>query len=363
MNLPFQIVGVDHIGFIVGNAKHAAHYFQTLFGFNYVAYSGLETGDREVVSYVVQQNNIRFVFNSPLVPGSPLNEHLRLHGDGVRDIALRVNDARSAWEHTTGQGAISLSEPTTISDDNGTVVISAIHAFGDTVHTFVERKDYRGLFLPGYVKAKPSLRNHPVGLHSIDHIVGSHPEGDTEEIAAWYQKVFNFHRYWTVDDKDISTEYSALRSVVVADQDERIKIPLYEPASAERKSQVQEFLDFYGGAGIQHIAMTSTDIVATVRKLIANGVEFLPIPRSYYDRLPERVGRIEEKIDNLARLRILVDRDDDGYLLQLLTKPVEVRPTLFLEVIQRRGSRSFGRGNYKALFESIAREQEQRGNL
>lgn len=363
MQLPFQIVGVDHIEFVVGNAKQAAHYYQTLFGFERVAYRGLETGDRESVHYVLQQNNIRFVFSTPLFSDSPLNDHLRLHGDGVRDIALRVNDARAAWEHTTGRGAISLREPETVSDDHGAVVLSTIRSYGDTVHTFVERTDYRGLFLPGYVRSRSPVRTNPVGLNTFDHIVASHPEGEMEEAAQWYQKVFNFHRYWTVDDKDNSTEFSSLRSVVVADQDERIKMPMNEPASGKRKSQVQEYLDFYGSPGVQHIAMTSRDIIATVRQLIANGVEFLPIPRSYYESLSDRVGSIDEEIKDLAELGILVDRDDDGYLLQLLTKPVVVRPTLFFEVMQRKGSKSFGKGNYKALFESIAREQAQRGNL
>jgi 4-hydroxyphenylpyruvate dioxygenase len=363
MQLPFQIVGIDHIEFIVGNAKQAAHYYQTLFGFEQVAYSGLETGNRDSVHYVLQQNNIRFVFSTPLVPDSPLNDHLRLHGDGVRGIALRVNDARAAWEHTTGQGAISLQEPETTSDDHGEVVLSTIQSFGDTVHTFVERTDYRGLFLPGYVRSRSTVRTRSVGLNTIDHIVASQPEGEMEDVAQWYQKVFNFHRYWTVDDKDISTEYSSLRSVVVADQDEHIKMPMNEPAPGMRRSQVQEYLDFYGGPGVQHIAMTSKDIIATVRQLIANGVGFLPIPRSYYETLHDRVGNIDEDIKELAELGILVDRDDDGYLLQLLTKPVEVRPTLFFEVMQRKGSKSFGKGNYKALFESLALEQAQRGNL
>lgn len=363
MQLPFQIVGIDHIDFVVGNAKQAAHYYMALFGFERIAYRGLETGDRESAHYLLQQNNIRFVFSTPLTPGSPLNDHLRLHGDGVRDIAFRVNDAQLAWEHTTSRGATSVREPETVSDSHGKVVLSTIQAYGDTVHTFVERKEYRGLFLPGYVRIKSPLKARPVGLRTLDHIVSNQPEGKMEEIVQWYQKVFNFHRFWTVDDKDISTEYSALRSIVVADEDERIKMPINEPAKGKGISQIQEYIDFYAGPGIQHIAMSTNNIIDTVSRLCENGVEFLSIPRSYYRTLVDRVGTIDEEIMDLARLGILVDRDDDGYLLQLFTKPVEDRPTLFFEVIQRRGSKSFGKGNFKALFEAIEREQERRGNL
>jgi 4-hydroxyphenylpyruvate dioxygenase len=363
MNLPFQIVGIDHVGFIVGNAKQAAHYYQSLFGFERVAYRGLETGDRETVSYVLRQNNICFVLSTPLTPESDLNEHIRMHGDGVHDIAFRVNDARSAWEYTTGQGAISIREPHTISDDHGPVTLATIRTYGDTVHTFVERTRYRGLFMPGFVRTLSPLKTQPIGLQSIDHVVGNLPEGEMETVVKWYQKIFQFHRFWTVDDKDISTEYSSLRSVVVADHDERIKMPINEPASGKRKSQIEEYIDFYRGPGVQHIAMSTGDIIGTVRKLTARGVEFLLIPPSYYEVLPDRIGEIDEEIKELADLGILVDRDDDGYLLQLFTKPLEDRPTLFLEVIQRKGSKSFGKGNFKALFESIEREQARRGNL
>jgi 4-hydroxyphenylpyruvate dioxygenase len=363
MNLPFQIVGIDHVGFIVGNAKQAAHYYQSLFGFQRVAYRGLETGDRETVSYVLRQNAICYVFHTPLTPESELNEHLRLHGDGVWDIALRVNDARAAWEHTTARGAESVREPETITDDHGPVTLAAIRTYGDTIHTFVERTSYRGLFMPGYVRTLSPVHATPVGLEAVDHIVGNQPEGEMETVVKWYQEVFNFHRFWTVDDKDISTEYSSLRSVVVSDFEERIKMPINEPARGRRKSQIEEYIDFYRGPGVQHIAMSTSDIIRTVRELTARGVEFLPIPPSYYDALPDRVGEIDEDISDLAELGILADRDDDGYLLQLFTKPLEDRPTLFLEVIQRKGSKSFGKGNFKALFESIEREQARRGNL
>jgi 4-hydroxyphenylpyruvate dioxygenase len=362
MKLPFQIVGIDHIEFLVGNAKQAAHYYQMLFGFEHVAYRGLETGEREKVSHVLRQNNICFVFSTPLMPDSPLNEHLSLHGDGIRDIAFRVNDSRTAWKHATSQGAVSIQEPETISDDHGRVVLSAIQSFGDTIHTFVERTNYRGLYMPGYVKARSLLKTRPTGLHLIDHVAASLPEGDLEKVAEWYQKVLNFHRYWTVDDKDISTEYSSLRSVVVADSDERIKMPLNEPAAGKRKSQIQEYLDYYHGPGVQHIALSSDNIVDTVRKLTKNGIEFLPIPRSYYQTLRERVGDIEENIGELAQLGILIDRDDYGYLLQLLTAPVDDRPTIIFEVVQRKGSKSFGKGNFKALYEAIAREQAKQKN-
>ncbi len=363
MKIPFTISGTDHVHFIVGNAKQAGHYYQTQFGFEPVAYRGLETGEREFVSYVLQQDKIRLVLTTPLSADSKLNEHLRLHGDGVRDMAFWVDDARAAWEFTTGNGAVSVQEPATLSDENGRVVTAAVQTYGDTIHTFVERNEYSGIFLPGYEMYKSTLKAKSTGLKYIDHFVGNQPENKMQEVAEWYEKVFGFTRFWTVDDKDISTEFTALRSIVMVNDNMRIKMPINRPAAGLRKSQIQEFVEFYNGPGVQHIAMTTDDIIETVRQLRANGVEFLPTPRTYYDVLEERVGKIDEDIDTLAELGILVDRDEFGYMLQIFTKPVEDRPTLFYEIIQRKGAESFGKGNFKALFESIEREQARRGNL
>lgn len=362
-NVPFKIFGTDHVRFIVGNAKQAAHYYQTQFGFEPVAYRGLETGDREKAAYVLQQNKIRFVLTSPYKANSPMNIHLMLHGDGVRDVAFWVDDARAAWEYTTSRGAVSHLEPTTYEDENGAVVLASIHTYGDTLHTFVQRDNYQGVFLPGFVPYKSPLPTRPVNLNFVDHFVGNQPEGDMEKIAQWYENVLGFHRFWTVDDKDISTEYTALRSIVVTNDNERIKMPINRPAQGLKKSQIQEFVEFYNGPGVQHIAMDTKDIVGTVKMLRENGVEFLETPASYYEMLPERVGEIEEEIHQLAELGILVDRDEHGYLLQIFTKPVQDRPTLFYEIIQRKGATGFGKGNFKALFESIEREQARRGNL
>ena len=363
MGLPFQVLGFDHVGFIVGNAKQAAQYYRCLLGFDLVAYKGLETGDRDLASYAMRQNEVTFVFTSPLLPGSDLNEHLRLHGDGVGDIAFTVDDARTAWEHATRHGAVSAAEPRVVSDDRGEVVTAAIRTYGDTIHTFVERTRYNGVFLPGFERAEVPGPAEPAGLEIVDHIVGNQPEGRMEPVADWYQDVFGFHRMWTVDDDDIHTEYSSLRSIVVADDREIIKMPINEPARGKRKSQIQEYVDYYSGPGVQHVALLTGDIISTVRKLTENGVDFLPTPRAYYDTLEKRVGKIDEDVDVLADLGILVDRDDDGYLLQIFTMPVQDRPTLFFEAIQRKGARSFGKGNFKALFESIEREQARRGNL
>ncbi|RMG32243.1 MAG: 4-hydroxyphenylpyruvate dioxygenase, partial [Methanobacteriota archaeon] len=291
------------------------------------------------------------------------NIHLMLHGDGVRDVAFWVDDARAAWEYTTSRGAVSHLEPTTYEDENGAVVLASIHTYGDTLHTFVQRDNYQGVFLPGFVPYKSPLPTRPVNLNFVDHFVGNQPEGDMEKIAQWYENVLGFHRFWTVDDKDISTEYTALRSIVVTNDNERIKMPINRPAQGLKKSQIQEFVEFYNGPGVQHIAMDTKDIVGTVKMLRENGVEFLETPASYYEMLPERVGEIEEEIHQLAELGILVDRDEHGYLLQIFTKPVQDRPTLFYEIIQRKGATGFGKGNFKALFESIEREQARRGNL
>ena len=363
MTRPFKLLGFDHIGFIVGNAKQATHYYESVFGFHRAAYRGLETGEREVTSYVLQQNDVKFVLNTPLHGGSPLNDHLRHHGDGVFNIAFGVDDAKAAWQHTTSRGATSVQEPTNESDDNGEVITAAIRTYGDTIHTFVQRVSYDGPFLPGFQKDESKIKIEPVGLQFVDHAVGNQPDGKMEEVVNWYQDIFGFKRLWTVDDDDISTEFSALRSVVVSDEDEVIKMPINEPAEGRRKSQIQEYVDYYDGPGVQHLALYTDDLITTIRDLRAKGVDFLPTPQTYYKTLKDRVGKIDEDMAVLADLDILVDKDEDGYLLQLFTRPVQDRPTLFYEFIQRKGARSFGKGNFKALFESIEREQELRGNL
>ncbi|MCF7902815.1 MAG: 4-hydroxyphenylpyruvate dioxygenase [Candidatus Marinimicrobia bacterium] len=358
----FQIHGTDYVQFIVGNAKQAARYYEKLYGFKITAYQGLETGNREATSYLLQQNKIRFLLTTPLTPESQLNDHLYKHGDAVKDVAFWVDNARAAWEYATGHGAESVREPREVSDEYGKVVLAAIKTYGDTIHTFVERSNYNGVFLPGFEMVDGGEVSK-TGLKFIDHIVGNQPDGQMEPAVNWYQTVLDFHRFWTVDDKDISTEYSALRSIVVANDNERIKMPINEPADGLKKSQIQEFVDYYGGPGVQHIAMDTSNIIQTVRQLRKNGVDFLDTPQSYYDALPGRVGEIDEDIRTLADLGILVDADDDGYMLQIFTKPILDRPTVFFEIIQRKGSQSFGKGNFKALFESIEREQARRGNL
>jgi 4-hydroxyphenylpyruvate dioxygenase len=363
MKAPFEFLGFDHVRYIVGNAKQAAYYYQTMFGFELVAYRGLETGDRDVASYVLRQNKIRFVLDTPYLADSVLNDSLRLHGDGVCDIAFAVDDAGAAWKYSTEHGAVSVREPSEVSDDDGSVVSAAVRTYGDTIHTFIERKKYKGPFLPGYEAAAPVVGVEPIGVQVIDHIVGNQPDGEMEKIADFYRDIFGFHRLWTVDDDDVQTEFSSLRSIVVADDREIIKMPINEPAPGKKKSQIQEYVDYYAGAGVQHIAMLTGDVISSVGKLRDRGVEFLPTPTTYYEELENRVGKIDENIEVLADLGILVDRDDDGYLLQIFTKPVQDRPTLFYEIIQRKGARSFGKGNFKALFESIEREQARRGNL
>jgi len=358
------INGTDYVELYVGNARQAAHYYRTAFGHSLVAYAGPETGIRDRASYVLQQNKIRLVLTTPLHPDSPIAEHIRLHGDGVRDIALWVDDAESAWREATRRGARGVTVPTTLQDDSGQLRVAAIAAYGDTIHTFVERKDYRGLFMPGFrPTAAPDPLAQTTGLQYIDHMVGNVGWGQMNTWVKFYEDVLGFRLYQHFDDKDISTDYSALMSKVMANGNGRIKFPINEPAVGKRKSQIEEYLEFYGGPGVQHIAMATDDILGTVSRLRRQGIDFLRVPGTYYRELTERVGSIDEPLDELEDLGILVDRDDEGYMLQIFSKPVEDRPTLFYEIIQRKGSRSFGKGNFKALFESIEREQALRGNL
>jgi len=356
--------GTDHVEFYVANARQAAYYYRAAFGMQLVAYSGPETGNHECASYVVQQNKIRFVLTTPLQPSSAIAEHVHRHGDGVHDIALWVNDAEAAYRETTKRGARGVRKPEMLRDESGEVRVSAIATYGDTIHSFVERRNYRGVFLPGYVAVtEPDRVARPVGLKYIDHMVGNVGWGEMNRWVEFYEKVMGFRLYQHFDDKDISTEYSALMSKVMANGNGRVKFPINEPAEGRKKSQIEEYLEFYKGPGVQHIAMATDDIVATVSKLSEQGVEFLRVPGAYYADLERRVAKIDEPVDKLEKLGILVDRDDEGYMLQIFTRPVEDRPTLFYEIIQRKGSRSFGKGNFKALFEAIEREQEARGNL
>ncbi|MBX5495772.1 MAG: 4-hydroxyphenylpyruvate dioxygenase [Bryobacteraceae bacterium] len=356
--------GTDHVEFYVGNARQSAYYYRAAFGMKLIAYAGPETGVRDRASYVLQQNKICFVVTTPLRPDGAIAQHILRHGDGAHSIALGVDDAEAAWRETTKRGAVSVQEPQVLRDEYGEVRVSAIAAYGDTIHTFVERSNYRGPFLPGFVPtASEDPVARPVGLLHIDHIVGNVAKGEMNTWVKFYQDVMGFRLYQTFDDKDISTEYSALMSKVMSNGDGRIKFPINEPAEGKRKSQIEEYLDFYQGPGVQHIAMATDDIVDTVTRLRNQGVEFLRVPSTYYDLLEQRVGKLDEPLDRLADLGILVDRDDEGYMLQIFTKPVEDRPTLFYEIIQRKGSRSFGKGNFKALFEAIEREQALRGNL
>ena len=356
--------GTDYIEFYVGNAKQAAHYYRSAFGMKLVAYRGPETGTRDRASYLVQQNKIRFVLTTPIRPEGEISDHIRLHGDGVREIALWVDDAESAYAETTKRGARGVHPPVVLKDEFGEVKYSAIAAYGDTLHGFVERSNYHGTFLPGFVAVQTEdLVSRPVGLLHVDHMVGNVGWGQMNTWVDFYRTVMGFQLYQHFDDSDISTEYSALMSKVMANGNGRVKFPINEPAEGRRKSQIEEYLDFYRGPGVQHIAMATGDIIDTVGKLRAQGVEFLRVPNTYYADLESRCGKIDEPISQLADLGILVDRDDEGYMLQIFTKPVEDRPTLFFEIIQRKGSRSFGKGNFKALFEAIEREQALRGNL
>jgi 4-hydroxyphenylpyruvate dioxygenase len=357
------LLGTDHVEFYVGNARQAAHFYRTAFGMSLVAYAGPETGQRDRASYVVQQGKIRFVLTTPLHSTGPIAEHVQSHGDGVRVIALWVDDATQAWIETTSRGAISVAEPNALSDENGTVVLSSIRTYGDTIHTFVERRAYRGPFLPGYRAVENDPIARPTGLLHVDHMVGNVGWNEMDKWVDFYAHVMGFSLYQHFDDKDISTEYSSLMSKVMANGNGYVKFPINEPAEGKRRSQIEEYLDFYGGPGVQHIALATNDIVHTVRTLHAQGIEFLRVPHTYYTELQARVGAIDEPVDELEELGILVDRDDEGYMLQIFTRPVEDRPTLFFEIIQRKGSRSFGKGNFKALFEAIEREQLERGNL
>ena len=359
--LPLQ--GTDYVEFYVGNGKQVAYFYKTAFGFQSLAYAGPETGVKDRASYALQQNKLTFVFTTPLKSGNPIADHIYKHGDGVKVLALRVNDAMDAWHQTTLRGAASYMEPTTLKDDNGEVVLSGIHTYGETVHVFVERKNYRGAFMPGYKAWKTEYNPSPAGLLYVDHCVGNVGWNQMNPWVKFYEEVMGFRNILSFDDKDISTEYSALMSKVMSNGNGYVKFPINEPAEGKKKSQVEEYLEFYNGEGCQHIAMATNNIIETVSELKKRGIEFLKVPTSYYDELQERVGRIDEDISSLKELGILVDRDDEGYLLQIFTKPVEDRPTLFFEIIQRKGAQSFGKGNFKALFEAIEREQALRGNL
>jgi 4-hydroxyphenylpyruvate dioxygenase len=359
--LPLQ--GTDYVEFYVGNAKQAAHFYKAAFGFQSLAYSGPETGDKEKVSYVVRQHKLTFVFTTALRPEHPVAGHVHVHGDGVKVLALRVDDAAGAWRETTVRGARSSMEPTTLIDKHGEVILSGIHTYGDTIHLFVERRQYEGVFMPGFREWKTDYNPPATGLLYVDHCVGNVGWNQMNPWVSFYEQVMGFRNILSFDDKDISTEYSALMSKVMSNGNGFVKFPINEPAEGKKKSQVEEYLAFYKGEGVQHVAMATADIVDTVTKLRDRGVEFLMVPSSYYDDLVLRVGKIDEDLGPLKELGILVDRDDEGYLLQIFTKPVEDRPTVFFEVIQRKGAKSFGKGNFKALFEAIEREQSARGNL
>lgn len=359
--LPLQ--GTDYVEFYVGNAKQVAHYYKSAFGFQSLAYSGPETGSKDKVSYALRQNKLTLVFTTALRPGDPVSDHVNWHGDGVKILALRVEDAKSAWQETTSRGGKSYMEPTTLTDQWGEVVLSGIHTYGDTVHVFVERKNYEGPFMPGFREWKTLYNPPPTGILYVDHCVGNVGWNQMDPWVRFYENVMGFRNILSFDDKDISTEYSALMSKVMSNGNGFVKFPINEPAEGKKKSQVEEYLEFYKGEGVQHVAMATKNIVETVTQLRDRGVEFLQVPSSYYVDLLDRVGHIDEDIRPLQELGILVDRDDEGYLLQIFTKPVEDRPTLFFEIIQRKGAQSFGKGNFKALFEAIEREQSARGNL
>ena len=358
---PVPLKAVHHVEFYVGNAKQAAFYYRKAFGYNQTAYSGLETGDREKASYVLEQGRVRLVFSTPLNGNNELAEHIRRHGDGVKDIAFHVDDAKACYEACIARGAKSASEPETLSDQNGSVTKASIFTYGETLHSFISHDDYNGPFLPGFIEKK--VEGEDVGLKYIDHIVGNVELGKMEHWVNFYADVMGFSQIQEFSDEDIATEYSALMSKVMESDNGRIKFPINEPAEGKKKSQIDEYLDFYDGPGVQHVALLTSDIIKTIKKLKENGIEFLEVPDTYYEDLTKRVGVIDEDIEVLRKLKILVDRDDEGYLLQLFTKPVEDRPTVFYEVIQRKGSKGFGIGNFKALFEAIERHQAERGNL
>ncbi|MDT0675236.1 4-hydroxyphenylpyruvate dioxygenase [Autumnicola musiva] len=357
------ILGTDFVELYVGNAKQAAYYYQHAWGFQPVAYSGLETGRKDRVSYVLQQGKIRLVLTSPLQPNGEINEHIDKHGDGVKAVALWVDDARKSYKETTSRGAKSYVEPYVLEDEYGSVVISGIHTYGETIHLFVERSNYTGAFMPGYKTYAPLANSTETGLKYIDHMVGNVGWNEMNKWCEFYAKVMGFAQMVSFDDKDISTEYTALMSKVMSNGNGRIKFPINEPAEGKKKSQIEEYIDFYNGAGVQHIALATDNIIDTVTKLRNRGVEFLNVPETYYDDVLDRVGEIDEELEPLKKLGVLIDRDDEGYLLQIFTKPVLDRPTMFFEIIQRKGAQSFGKGNFKALFEAIEREQDLRGTL
>ncbi|MBL0154026.1 MAG: 4-hydroxyphenylpyruvate dioxygenase [Chitinophagaceae bacterium] len=360
--LPLE--GTDYVEFYVGNAKQAAHYYMSAFGFQALAYAGPETGLKDRVSYVVRQHKLTFMLTTPLRTNNPIADHIYKHGDGVKVLALRVPDAALAWKETTARGASSSMEPVSLKDEGGEVVMSGIHTYGDTLHLFIERKNYNGVFMPGFrAWSNPLFAPADTGLLYVDHCVGNVDWNQMNPRVKFYEEVMGFKNILSFDDEDISTEYSALMSKVMSSGNGYVKFPINEPAEGKKKSQVEEFLDFYQGEGVQHVAMATNDIVKTVKDLMSRGVEFLKVPSSYYEDLLSRVGKIDEDLEPLRELGILVDRDNEGYLLQLFSKPVEDRPTLFFEIIQRKGAKSFGKGNFKALFEAIEREQEARGNL
>lgn len=368
-----KFFGFDHLKWYVGNAKQASDWYIVHFGFKKIAYKGLETGSRQSVSHVISLNNIVWEFISPYNPdvNDPINKELSLHGDGVKDVAFTVDDCRVTFEYAKARGAKIISEPQEIKDDDGSVIIATIQTYGDTLHTFVERTNYKGVFLPNYRAvddASPFANfTEPIGLDFIDHVVGNQPDNEMTPAVEWYEKTLNFHRFWSVDDKMVHTEYSSLRSIVVADDDEVVKMPINEPANGKRKSQIQEYVDYYGGPGVQHIALRTNDILKTVRDLKARGVKFLSVPKTYYTNLWEKLKsspiQVKEDIAIIEALSILVDYDDKGYLLQIFTQNCQDRPTVFLEVIQRNNHQGFGAGNFKSLFEAIEREQAARGNL
>lgn len=357
------LLGTDYVELYVGNAKQSALYYQAAWGFQPVAFSGLETGSTDRASYVLQQDKIRLVLTSPLKEGGPINRHIEKHGDGVKVVALWVDDATKSYQETVKRGARSYMEPKKIEDENGVVVLSGIHTYGETVHIFVERTNYHGAFMPGFKPWKPSYKAEETGLKYIDHMVGNVGWNEMRQWCEFYAKVMGFAQLVSFDDNDISTDYTALMSKVMSNGNGRIKFPINEPAEGKKKSQIEEYIEFYNGAGVQHIALSTDNIIETVKKLKQRGVEFLQVPSTYYDTVLDRVGHIDEDLEPLKELGILIDRDDEGYLLQLFTKPVLDRPTMFFEIIQRKGAKSFGKGNFKALFEAIEREQKLRGTL
>lgn len=357
------LLGTDYVELYVGNAKQSAHYYKTAFGFQSLAYAGLETGVKDRTSYVLAQDKIRLVLTTPMEDNGPIADHIKKHGDGVKVIALWVDDATKAYEETMSRGGKHFMKPTVEKDEHGEVVRSGIYTYGETVHIFVERKNYKGIFLPGYEKWESNYNPKPVGLKFIDHMVGNVGWNQMDVWVKYYADVMGFANLISFDDKDISTEYTALMSKVMTNGNGRVKFPINEPAEGKKKSQIEEYLDFYKGAGVQHIAVATDDILTTVKDMTSRGIEFLYVPGSYYDTVLNRVGEIDEEILKLKELGILVDRDEEGYLLQIFTKPVVDRPTMFFEIIQRKGAQSFGKGNFKALFESIEAEQERRGTL